>query len=135
MSRWMIPCGVRGIQRVGDFDGEVEQLARVESGLPAMRCFSVAPSRNSMAMKGWPSCFADVVDGADVGMIQSRGSARFALETLERLGVARQLVGQELQGDKAAEPRVFGLVNHAHPAAAQLLHNAVVRDGLPNHSQ
>ena len=26
------------------------------SGRPVIRCFSVAPSRNSIAMKGWPSC-------------------------------------------------------------------------------
>ena len=47
-------------------------------GRPAMRCFSVCPSRNSMAMKAWPSCFADVVDGADVGMVQGGGGTRFA---------------------------------------------------------
>ena len=38
-------------------------------------------------MKGWPSLF-DVVDRADVGMIQGRGGPRFALESLEGLPVA-----------------------------------------------
>ncbi len=38
------------------------------------------------------------------------------------------------------ESRVFGLVDHTHPAAAQLLDDAIVRDGLadqrigPRHS-
>ena len=30
---------------------------------------------------------------------------------------------------------VFGLVHHAHAAAAELLDNAIVRDGLANHSR
>jgi hypothetical protein len=29
---------------------------------------------------------------------------------------------------------VLGLVNHTHPAATQLLQDAVVRDGLANHA-
>ena len=31
------------------------------------------------------------------------------------------------------QPRVLGFVDHTHPAAAQLLDDAVVRDGLANH--
>ena len=30
---------------------------------------------------------------------------------------------------------VLGLLDHTHPAAAQLLDDAVVRDGLANHAQ
>jgi hypothetical protein len=37
---------------------------------------------------------------------------------------------QELQGNRAAQFGVFGLVHHAHLAAAEVLYNAVVRDGL-----
>jgi hypothetical protein len=32
-----------------------------------------------------------------------------------------------------ASRRVFGLVNHAHPAAAELLDDAVMRNGLTDH--
>ena len=31
------------------------------------------------------------------------------------------------------QPRVLGFVHHAHPTAAQLFDDAVVRDGLPDH--
>ena len=41
----------------------------------------------------------DVVDGADVGMIEGRGCLGFALESLQRMAVPGQLFGQELQGD------------------------------------
>ena len=47
--------GVRGVERVGDLDGQGEQGLGVH-GWPEMRCFRVTPSRNSMAMKAWPSC-------------------------------------------------------------------------------
>jgi hypothetical protein len=42
----------------------------------------------------------------------------------------RQLVGQEFQRNKTAKLRVLGFVNHAHTATAELLDDAVVRDGL-----
>ena len=40
-----------------------------------------------MAMKAWPFVFADVVDGADVGMIERGGGLGFALEALESLRI------------------------------------------------
>jgi hypothetical protein len=43
------------------------------------------------------------VDGADVGMVQGGGSLRFALEAGQSLRVFSNLVGQELQGDKAVQ--------------------------------
>jgi hypothetical protein len=76
---------------------------------------------------------ADFVNGADVGMIQRRRGPRLASETLQSLLVLGQLIGQELEGDEAPQFRIFGLVNHAHPAAAQLFDDAVVRNGLADH--
>ena len=37
---------------------------------------------------------------------------------------------QEFQCHVAVQPRVFGLVDHTHPAPAQLLDDAVMGDGL-----
>ena len=83
--------------------------------------------------EGLAVLLADVVNGADVGMIQRGRGLRFALKAGQRLRIAGNVFGQELQGDEAVQPRVLGLVNHAHPAAAQLLDDAVVRDGLADH--
>src|ERR1019366_6767111 len=69
----------------------------------------------------------NVVDGADVGMVQRRGGASFAPEALQRQPVVSQIVGKKLEGDETAETRVLGLVDHTHPPAANLLQNAVVR--------
>ena len=127
--------GVRGIEGVGDFDGREPEQSSISIGRPAMRCFSVTPSRNSMAMKAWPSLLADVVNGADVGMVESGGGLGFALEAAESLRVSGDLVGQELQGDEAAELNVLGLVDDTHAAAAEFLDDAVVRDGLADQGE
>ena len=76
---------------------------------------------------------ADFVDGADVGMVQGGGSLGFTLEALQCLGVSGHFVGQELQRNETAEVGVLGLVDHTHAAAAELLDDAVVRDGLADH--
>jgi hypothetical protein len=42
------------------------------------------------------------------------------------------VIRQELEGDKAAELHILGLVNHAHAAATQLFKDAVVGNRLPD---
>jgi hypothetical protein len=85
--------------------------------------------------------FADVVNGADIRMIQSGSSASLAPEAFQGLLPERRLLRvpvlaehkarrcslrQKLQSHEPAQPRVLGLVDHPHPAATQLLQNAVV---------
>ena len=77
-----------------------------------------------------PVLLANVVNRADVGVVQRRCSLRFALKACERLRVAGNILRQELKGDEAMQPRVLGFIHHTHPPAAQLLDDAVVRDGL-----
>ena len=48
----------------------------------------------------------------------------------KRPSVSGYFIGQKFERDKTVQPGVLGLVNHTHPAAAQLLNDAVVRDGL-----
>jgi hypothetical protein len=47
-------------------------------------------------------------------------------ELASRAGLRQQLRRQELDRDLAAEARVFGAIDHAHPAAAKLVEDAVV---------
>ena len=56
-----------------------------------------------MAMKAWPSCFADVMDRADVRMIQSRSGLSLSLEAGQCLRVTVDIVWQELERDKAMQ--------------------------------
>ncbi len=76
---------------------------------------------------------ADIVDSANVGMIQGGGSLRLALKSSQRLRVSGYFFGKELQGDEAPQARVFGLVDNAHAAAAELLDDAIMRNGLADH--
>src|SRR5216683_5546772 len=45
---------------------------------------------------------ADVVNGADVGMIQGRRGLRLTPEASQRLGVFGDIIRKKLQGDEAA---------------------------------
>jgi hypothetical protein len=48
-------------------------------------------------------------------------------------GTRGHVIGEKLERDKAAKLGVFGLVDHTHPTTAQLLNDAVVRDGSTDH--
>ena len=52
---------------------------------------------------------ADVVEGADVGMIQAGNGFCFALESLAQFGAVREMIGQNFDGDDAIEAGVAGL--------------------------
>ena len=58
------------------------------------------------------------VNGADVGMIQSRSRASFEQEAVERGSVTGELRRKKLEGHTTAEGEVLSFVDHAHPTAA-----------------
>jgi hypothetical protein len=47
--------------------------------------------------------------------------------------VSCDILGKKLRDDEAAKFDVLSLIDHSHPAAAQLLDDAVVRDNLPDY--
>src|SRR5215472_5087196 len=47
----------------------------------------------------------DVIDRADVGMVQRRGRLSFTAEACQGLGISGELSGQEFEGHKAVQPR------------------------------
>jgi len=66
-------------------------------------------------------------------MVDGRCGLRFTLKTGQNLGIFGYFVRQEFQGYEPVELDVLGLVDHSHPSTAELLDDAVVRDGLANH--
>ena len=88
-----------------------------------------------MAMNDCSSMLADFVDRANIGMVEGGRRARLPSKALQSLWVFCYVFGQKLQCDKSTKLCVLSLVNDAHPAAAQLLDDAVVRDGLADHAQ
>ena len=75
----------------------------------------------------------DLVDRADVRVIQLRDGVGFALEAPLGVRVVGGFLGQELQGDFPGQTDVFGLVDDAHAASAELAGDAVVTDCVPEH--
>src|SRR5450432_3567838 len=80
-----------------------------------------------------PLVLADLVNGADVGMVQGRCGASLAAKTLESLRILRSILGKKFQSDEPAQQRVLGFVDHAHAAAAEEFNDPVVGDGLAYH--
>jgi len=76
-----------------------------------------------------------LVNRTDVRMIERRGRASFALETLQRLRVRCEFVREELQRHLAAEPDVLRPVDHAHSALADYSQDAVMGNSLAYHRQ
>ena len=121
--------GVRRIESVGYLDSHVEQTIQIqrfpESQFPKRLAFQVL-HRDEWAR----FVLANLVDRANIRMVQRRRGPCFPPETLECQRIAGDVIGKKLQRNKAAKLGVFGLVNHTHSATAQLTDDTVVRNGL-----
>jgi hypothetical protein len=76
---------------------------------------------------------ADFIDGADVGVVERGSSTGLPPEAVKGLRVLGNIVRKEFQSDEAPKVGVLGFVDHTHPAAAELLDDAVVGDGFAYH--
>ena len=61
----------------------------------------------------------DVVEDADVLVLEACYRPRFSLETLFQLGLVGQMRAQSLEGNNAVQPRVVRFIHLAHPASAK----------------
>jgi len=82
-------------------------------------------------MKGSPIGLVNLVDRADVRVVQRGGSLGFPLEAAESLCVVGEFVGKELQSDVTTKLDVFRLIHDTHTPAADLAENAVMGNRLP----
>ena len=121
--------GVGRVERVGDFDAQRERHLQFHrtSGDHVLEGHAVQELHDEESAA---VVLADVVDGADVGMIQGGGRLGLAAETLQGLMILREIVGEEFQSDETAQTGVLGFVDDTHAATAELLHDPVMRDGL-----
>ncbi len=115
------------LDRVGDLNGEIEQL------VPGER-FSLDSVAQGAALqvfhheKRTAGGGVDVVERADIGMVECGNGASLALEALYRDGVAGELFGEKLQRDGAAQTNVFGLVDDTHAASTEDRKDPVMGD-------
>jgi hypothetical protein len=119
---------MRRVQHVGYFYGEIKKAIELH-GLACDDVFQRGAVEKFHGDEGFAVFLADVVDGADAGVIQGGGGLRFALETAEGLRIAGNFVGKKFQRDETMKPRVFRFVDDAHASAAKFFDDAVMRDG------
>ncbi len=75
----------------------------------------------------------DLVDSADILMIESGGGFGFSQQTLFGVLIGRDFGWEEFNRDFPVEPLVLSQVDLAHATTPELLDDAVVRDGLADH--
>ena len=116
---------LRVVDRLGQGDGTAGDLGLDRLALVIRHRDEEPPVRR----------LVDLVDRADVGMVQRRGRLRLDLEAALGVLVLRAFSRKELQRDRSLELGVLGKVDHAHSAAAERVDDAIVRDGLADHSK
>lgn len=77
--------------------------------------------------------FPDLVDRANVRVVERGGRAGLAQQALARGLVAAVVRRQHLQGHVAAQHHVAGAVDHPHPAGAELRVDAVMAQHAAEH--
>ena len=125
-------AAVRLGQRVGDFEHEFERLVDGQRA-PADGLLERAPIDVLHDEEERAVGLVDLVDGADVRVVDGRSGAGLAHEAGARLLVADQVGGQRFDGDDAVQLGVFGFVDDAHAAFAYLSEDAIVKYGFSNH--
>ena len=119
------------IQRVRDLDAQIEHrldLHRLAS--------DSVPERLALQQfhgdEGSPIGLVNLVDRADVRVVQRGRSFGLPLETAESLCVVGEVVRKELQGDVATELQVFRFIHDTHAPAADPAEDAVMGNCLAN---
>ena len=122
---------VRGVESFRDLDSNFEGGFRLHRA-PADTVLQRHPVHELHGDERLAGILADVVNGANVGMIERRRGLGFAPKPFEGLRVARQFHGKEFQGDETIQARILRFVDHAHTAAAELFDNAVMGNRAAN---
>ena len=77
--------------------------------------------------------FVDLMDDADVRMLEGGGGGGFLHESLTALGLLDQILRQDFQRHLAVELLVAGAIDDRKLAPAELFEHGVVRKGFPDH--
>src|SRR5205085_11397787 len=119
--------GVRRIQGIGDFGSKRNQCSGFQrtAGDAVLQCGSVEELHRDEGQFAVPS---NLINSTYIRVVERRCRAGFTAEAFEGLRIPGQFFGQEYQCYKAAQVEIFRLVDHAHPATAQLSQDTVMRN-------
>jgi hypothetical protein len=73
-----------------------------------------------------PIVFGNIIDRADVGMIQRGGSTGFLEESRLFIRCGAEMMGEEFERNIAVQLRAMGLIDDAHATFAKFLKDIVV---------
>ena len=106
---------VRRRKRIGDLDSDIERLVERQcfSRNATLQCLAIEKLHRNELLS---ILLINVVHSANVRMVQSRGGARLAPESLQRMPLAGKIFGQKFQRHETAKFHVFSLVDHTHAA-------------------
>ena len=124
--------GMGGGQRVRHLHRDVQQVVKVQS-LTMDSLLQALAFELFHDDEGVPVVVLNVVDGADVGMVELRCGARLSHKSFQRARIRGQVLGDEFQRDMPAQAEILRLVNNSHSAAAQLRQHAVMGHRLPDY--
>ena len=121
---------VCSLESVSERDAQIEQRTDVErtAGETCGERFALESFHDE---KGPVLELANVVDGADVRMIQGGDGLRLALETRDREIIGALADRQNLDGNITPQPGVVGEIHLAHAACAQQPLNLVRAEARP----
>ena len=125
--------GVRAGEPVGQLAGDVEHLPGRQRELGANQVAQRRAVHELHDGEGQPGRLADLVDGDDVGVVEGRGRAGLLGESTEAVRDRGEGLGQELDGDVAAEVEVPRTVDLAHAPRAQLVEELVPAEPHADH--
>ncbi len=121
--------GVSGVESVGDVDGKFENGFEIEgsAGDGVLERFAFEALHGD---EGFAVFLTDVVDGANVGVIEGGCGSCFTLKTGECLRIFCDGVGKKFERDETAQARVFAFVDDTHAATTEFLDDAVMGNSL-----
>ena len=111
------PFGVGRVERVSKLRTQLEHIGSLERMPPQMLAERHAPN-HLHDEKRLPLMLADVVQRADVRVVELRDRPRFPLEPLAAFGIVGEVRRQDLDGDGPVQPGVGRLVDLAHATRA-----------------
>ncbi len=110
----------------GDVDGVVHRQRPPCD--PLLERLALVVRHHEVELSGAVSGLVDLVDRADVGVVQRRGGLRLQEEALLRRGFTDQIRGKNFDGHLPVEPGILRPVDDAHPAPAELGRDLVGTD-------
>jgi hypothetical protein len=108
---------MRGGERVGDLNRRVKSLVDRQRALRQALCQRLAVEKLHDEIRH-ASLIAHVVQRTDVWMIEARDAAGFAVESIAKLRVGGEHIGQDLDGHDPIQPRITRAIDFTHPARA-----------------